>query len=254
MSLRILGLLVFIFGCGTDQPEPPSPPIEPMDPGSVADMRIFFGHQSVGRDILAGIAMVAPSLRIVSLDATPDGPALIEASIGKNEHPASKDRAFLEALAGLGPVDVALYKYCYVDISLETDVHALFAGYAQTLEQAPVPVVPVTLPLTAVEPGWKRWLKRVAGRPTQAALNAKRMEFNGMLRERFADGAIVDLARLESTRDDGSRCLTRVDGADVECLVPEFSDDGSHLNDRGRVHVARAFLQALSRATSSPSN
>jgi hypothetical protein len=248
MSLLILGLLVLICGCGTDRPDQSPTSINAMNPNIVAEMRIFFGHQSVGRDVLAGIATIAPSLRIASLDTVPDGPALIEASIGQNEHPATKDQAFLEALAAVGPVDAALYKYCYVDVSLDTDVRELFDRYEQTLEQAPVPVIPVTLPLTTVEPGWKRLLKQMAGRPTQASLNAKRMQFNELLRKRYADTAIIDLAKLESTREDGTRCLIRVEDLEVECLAPEFSDDGSHLNELGRAHVASGFLTALSRA------
>jgi hypothetical protein len=247
VSIRILGLLIILVaGCASGDSGPP--PIEPVtvDPGNLPQLRVFFGHQSVGGNLLDGIEAVAPQLEVVPLDtAPPTGGAFIEGRIGHNQHPATKDRAFLEALTGLGAVDLALYKYCYVDVGPETDPVALFAEYTRTLDAAPVRTVPVTLPITATEPDLKRWLKGLAGRPTQAALNTGRMQFNEMIRERYGESGIVDLARMESTREDGSRCLVELDGRQVECLAPEFTDDGAHLNERGRRVVAARFVEAL---------
>ena len=181
VSMRFLGLVLLVTGCGPGDSEPPPPTAVTID----------------------GIRTNAPDLAITAIDATPDrGGALIEASIGQNQHPGTKDRGFLEALAGLEAIDLALYKYCYVDVGPDTDPEELFRNYAETIARAPVRTVPVTLPLTTLEPGWKRWFKQLAGRPTQAAINAKRMRFNELIREEYGDEEIVasgfvrSLARL----------------------------------------------------------
>jgi hypothetical protein len=257
MSIRFVGILILLIGCARGDPDPPPAPVERVDVGTLAGMRIFFGHQSVGREILAGVREVAPELTIVSLDAAPgEGAGLIEGAIGHNQHPQTKDRAFLDAVSGRGDLDLALYKYCFVDVDEHTDPVALFSSYRTTLEAASargVRVVPVTLPLTTIEPGWKLWGKRLIGRPTQVELNALRLQFNELMREHYGTSAIVDLARIESTREDGSRCLVQLDEQFVEYLVPGFTYDGSHLNGRGRRHVARRFVESL-RAVAPPSS
>lgn len=249
VSIRFLGLLILVAGCDSGDSGPPPFFVEAVDPGPLPELRIFFGHQSVGRDLLTGIAAVAPGLRIVPIDGVAvEGGVLIETSVGQNQHPETKDRAFLDALSRTGPLDLALYKYCYIDVDPQTDPDRLFDAYARTLDEARargVRTVPVTLPLTTVEPNWKRWIKGALGRPTQAGLNARRMRFNERLRAHFAEQPIVDLARMESTREDGSRCLMQLNHEPVEYLEPGFTYDGAHLNERGRRHVAAAFVLAL---------
>jgi hypothetical protein len=123
--MRQLCFLLILLAGGCSSGEAPSPELTVDESLSVAERstvqsaRIFFGHQSVGRDLLAGIAEVAPELRVVATDepGNIEGPAFIEASIGSNGDPRSKDRAFLEVVAKLNPGDVALYKYCFADMS-----------------------------------------------------------------------------------------------------------------------------------------
>lgn len=258
--MRNFCLLVcaMILACG-EAGIPADRAVEP-SPSEVATLgstRIFFGHQSVGRNVLSGIAEVAPSLRVIRADdpAALEEGGLVEASIGRNGDPASKDRAFLEATARLGPGDVALYKYCYVDMSPDSDPDSLAARYERTLAEVAtrgVRTVAVTMPLTTVAPAWKRWLKQALGRPTDRELNALRQRFNDHLR-RGGDRPLVDLARLEATGPDGKVRSVTVEGQTVEVLVEAYTDDGSHLNARGRRHVASHFLRALAHALSADS-
>ena len=257
--MRRFCLLVLLLSTGCTGGEPELPAATRAVALSTADLsmlqssRIFFGHQSVGRDVLAGVAETAPGLRVVTTTdpAGIEGPALFEAAIGTNGDPRSKDRAFLEAVSNLGPGDVALYKYCYVDMLGGTDPDSLFAHYQRTLamaDQRGVRTVAITMPLTTVGPAWKRAIKRVLGKVTDTELNAKRHRFNELLRQTSSGRPLIDLARLEATLEDGSLQTTSFGGHSLEILASEYTDDGAHLNERGRRHVAPPFLRALADA------
>ena len=225
----------------------------------LAESRIFFGHQSVGfnivdgmRDVMAADPRIA--LRIVeskqpdTLDA-----GFVHAAIGRNRHPGEKDDEFAAIVdRGLGrPGDVALYKYCYLDAAPSTDVAAMFDAYRHNVAavQARHPslrIVHVTQPVAAVESAIEARLRALLGRSSARALNAKRNAFNRLLLAEYgASGMVFDLAAAESTRPDGSRHFF-VQGADtVWSLVPEYTDDGGHLAGDGRRIVAERFLAFL---------
>src|SRR5689334_14748189 len=88
---------------------------------SVARKRIFFGHQSVGANILDGIRDLAvgypaAKLQIAKFDSTISfrDAAFLEGPVGMNGNPESKNESFaraLDTLAGAPPV-IAFYKYC----------------------------------------------------------------------------------------------------------------------------------------------
>jgi hypothetical protein len=111
---------------------------------ALASRRIFFGHQSVGRDLMLGLKRVLQDhpeigLAVVSSDqpGQVEGPAFIEANIGKNLEPETKADAFAEILEdgfGSEPGAVAMYKYCYVDIQPAPDPDLLFEDYVDRTE------------------------------------------------------------------------------------------------------------------------
>src|SRR5690606_23101634 len=129
---------------------------------ALSSQRIFFGHQSVGRDIMLGVERVPEqhpeiALALVRTDdpAAVDGAAFIEARIGRNREPATKTEAFLNVL-GRGFGDefgvLAMYKFCYVDINRDTDPEQLFSEYAGAIEDTRdrfpgVTIVHFTMPL-----------------------------------------------------------------------------------------------------------
>ena len=103
-----------------------------------------------------------------------------------------------------------------------------------------------TVPLTVDEPKLKMMAKRLVGRTTTRDLNAKRARYNALLRKEYGTrDPFFDLARAESTLEDGRRIVWWGDGVEVESLAPEFSNDGGHLNVRGRRAVASQFLAFL---------
>lgn len=225
---------------------------------NVSDRRIFFGHQSVGDNILDGVNDVTGgklSIREGRTAAAFASPGLVHTRIGKNEAPRSKLTDFEAALENLAaPVDIAFFKFCYVDFAADTDVDQLFTEYESTLRRLRarhpgVTFVHVTVPLTAVPSGAKAWLRKtVTRKPAWGALeNETRHRFNTLLRTRFTGEPLFDLAALESTRPDGSGHTYQHEGKTLPALVAEFSDDGQHLNSVGRRRVAEALLTFLAR-------
>ena len=223
--------------------------------------RIFFGHQSVGMNLLDGVREIAgryPDVpfRVIEAPAGPELPqgSLAHAYMAENGNPDLKLESFDRALSsGIGSVvDVAFLKFCYIDFSSMTDAPRLFARYQATLSalRARYPrivFVHVTAPLTTVQDGPQAALKRLLGRaPAGISENAKREEFNELLRRAYqGKEPVFDLARLESTEPDGGRELHEWNGSKVPALLAAYSDDGSHLNDKARLRFARELIALL---------
>lgn len=257
MRASSLLLLLALVACGsgsrTTDPPDVSESLSASEHETLKTTTIFFGHQSVGRNLLAGMAGVLPELRVVrGVDgANVEGPVLIESALGHNGDPRSKDQAFLDAVALLPPGSVALYKYCYADMVADTNPDSLHACYTRTLQRAAdqgVRVVAVTMPLTTVAPAWKYWLKQLSGRIPDRELNLRRERFNQRLRESSLPWPLVDLAQFEATAPDGRLCTVSYHGAAVPVLASEYTSDGSHLDARGQRRVAPRFFRSLARA------
>lgn len=221
--------------------------------------KVFFGHQSVGGNVVQGIRDIMDQDHRLRLNlvnsAEPQsvsGPAFVESLIGKNGDPRSKDKAFADILGrGMGlQGGIALYKYCYVDVDPDTDVQQLFENYRTEIAELAIKypalmIVPVTVPLTTDEPGLRTWVKTMIGRPTSRDINLKRNQFNALLRKNYAGKLVFDLAQIESTRPDGSRSYVVIHGQTIYTLAPELTTDGGHLNQAGRQAAARQLLEVL---------
>jgi len=221
--------------------------------------RVFFGHQSVGQNILDGVAVLMPSnrrlrLNLVALEGDAEPPAggiLAHAEVGENKQPASKDRAFAGILrGGLGrDLDIAFYKYCYVDLDEGVDPAQVFSRYraalaALAVDYPELTFVHVTVPLCRVEGGMRGRVKARLGRPLEdAAGNRVRCVYNDLLRRSFAGREpVFDLAAVESLRLDGTRQRFEEEGRSYPALVPDYAADEGHLNRWGRRLVAEALL------------
>lgn len=224
----------------------------------VAGRTIFFGHQSVGTNLLEGLRELAAQeglpLRIQEGRGA-ELRAVTHATLAENGDPDRKLRSFEEAVGAGAVPDVALMKFCYVDVGERTDAGALFARYQAMIHglRARLPrttFVHVTVPLTAVQGGVKGLAKRALGRPPAGLLDdARREEFNALLRQAYQGREpVFDLARVESTAPDGTRRFVHWGGRDVPVLATEYTDDGGHLNAQGRLRAARALAAALAAA------
>lgn len=231
----------------------------------IAQKRILFGHQSVGKNLIDGLNDLAGKdpvarLNIVETDSPvgTSGPIFAHFPVGANTKPDSKIASFADHLTKNGKnIDVAFFKFCYVDTNMDTDVESLFQRYQKAMvelkKQFPdVAFVHVTIPLTSLEAGFKGSIKKMFGKPVGEEANVVRTRYNTLLRNAYAGREpLFDLAAVESTAPDGSRIQGQKNGAAYEALCPQYTYDGGHLNELGRSRCAIAMIQTLSNVSES---
>lgn len=222
---------------------------------------VFFGHQSVGGNVIDGIGTVyslrnVPAPTVVETTTPPSigsRATFAHALIGVNGDPEAKMRDFSSALAGpLGDsVQVALLKLCYVDITAAVDVDALFAQYRSTMaslerDHPDIRFLYATVPLTT-DGGVRSTLKALLGRDDQVrADNVARERFNRLVRDEYAGTArLWDVAAVESTAPDGSRVTGMYAGEPYFGLLPGYAADPGHLNESGSAAAASALLPLI---------
>ncbi len=233
--------------------EPVAPAVELGEPdlAAVAGKRLFFAHMSVGYNILNGIDAVyaeaaAPSMPVVdlavdgSLEGLPDAPMVISTEIGRNGDPLGKLRNYDRMLRSgvAAQIDVALIKFCYVDVGHGSDVDALFAAYRSTLDGLErdfpdVVFLHSTVPVTVGPRSAKDHLKVLLGRDH----NAYRQRYNALMREHYGADRLFDLAAVEATSPTGRPSTALYDG---------YSSDEEHLNEVGGKLAARSLLALIS--------
>jgi hypothetical protein len=226
----------------------------------VSRLRLFFGHQSVGENLLSGLQSLAHQhaqpLKIVQSEAADQAASgvWLHTMIGHNQDPASKLTHFVRLMdSGLAAqTDIAFFKFCFVDIDASTDINTLFELYRQTMADLQVRhprtlFVHFTVPLTTVQSGWKASVKRVLGREVWGEReNALREAYNEQLRHHYPSTLLFDLARHEATRADGATNTYHYEGRSVAALLSAYTDDAGHLNVLGQQRIATALLFFLS--------
>lgn len=223
----------------------------------VAGLRIAFGHQSVGSNIVEGIARIAAesgvAMRVAESRNPMASPTFQHFKIGENEFPVAKMEDF-EGVMRSGVAEtaqVALMKLCYIDFRGDADPVQLANTYIATIDRLSeaygnTTFVPMTAPLTTAQTGPKAWVKRLLGKALGGHReNVRRSQFNSVLRQHYGnDDRLFDLAAIES--GSGSTSFTH-DGKEVEALNPDLTDDGGHLNAAGQRAVGSALVRHLAR-------
>jgi hypothetical protein len=231
---------------------------------AVARTKVFFGHQSVGMNVLDAVPGVyadhgvsAPPIEQGRTEPGPNGGFIAHQFIGENGKPLLKLEDFDRTMrGGMGrQVDVALMKFCYVDITTSTDVDALFARYRDTMAALErdfpnVTFIHVTVPLTT-EPGFISKLKTLVGGSDRfgQAENVARERLNALIRGEYAGRHLFDLAAIESTKPDGTRVSGSYDNQGYFALYDGYASDVGHLNAVGSKIAATAFLDAIAQAS-----
>ena len=207
---------------------------------SLSTKAIYFGHQSVGFNIMDGVeALVAATSGAVPQVVETSDPAAMKRGVfahsgnGSNGDPASKTAAFATAILGGvgGRVDLAFFKFCYVDFGGSTDVERVFTDYQSKMAELKsaypsVRFVHFTVPLTT----------------GSSSDNAVREQFSELIRQTYTGKEpVFDLAKAEATRPDGT--AETVHG--VRALVTAYSSDGGHLNATGAEVVSKALAAYL---------
>jgi len=232
----------------------------------LAEKKIFFGHKSVGYNVLDGITDIMREhdyvrLKIVETDdpADFDEPIFAHAAIGKNTKPQSKILAFKNIMdSGVGDkVDMAFFKFCYVDVMRDSDPQQIFDNYDSELEslKARYPEVAflhVTVPVCSTPRTAERVLKEsvrfLIGKPGVLDDNLKRQRYNSLLNQRYAKAEkVFDLAFAESISLNGLRCYGTKGGERVYIMFPGYTHDGGHLNPIGRKKIAEQLLITLAK-------
>lgn len=260
LIVAIFGVVIaFIVNAGTEKEEYQFKKISTNTIERVSHMKIFFGHQSVGGNILDGIKdldkeseiSIIPTREAIQITES----AIYHASIGQNGSPQNKIDDFSALLnSGIGDkIDLAFMKFCYLDFNKNTDIQSVFASYSATISQLQtkypnIQFIHTTVPLISNNMTAKDWIKRILGRSQKNdADNIVRNKYNKLIRGNYRGEEIIfDLAEMESTYPDGKIRLFTVNNESYEAMVPEYTDDGGHLNAIGKKHIANKFLQLIS--------
>ena len=230
--------------------------------GRLERSRIFFAHQSVGENVVEGVAALqrdsrASSLHVVDLTAAESAPGgfFAHARLGENGYPKGKTDAFVSALeGGLGRhTDMAFQKYCFVDIDAQTNVQQLFDYYRGAMNRVRqefphLRLVHVTAPLVHVQSGPRAVVKRLIGRaPDHYEDNMARERFNTLMRSEYRGREpVFDLAAIEASRPGERPTPLRFHDSDVFELLPDYAAaDGAHLNEIAQKRIATELLVFL---------
>ena len=267
-ALTIFLLSTLLIGCngGDMQEKKGSFPFIKDIPDSewkkLSEKKIYFGHQSVGFNIIDGIKDVIkenPQIKLNIVETSDPSkfntPLFAHSRVGKNIDPKSKIDAFANFMEnGIGNMaDIAFFKFCYVDVTARTDVERVFADYRNTIsrlrESYPgTMLIHVTAPLTVTKTTFKTWIKKIIRKKYiwEYDDNIKRNQFNELLKKEYnRKEPIFDLSKIESTFPDGTRSSFTKDGRAYYSLVSEYTHDGGHLNEKGRKIVAEQLLILL---------
>lgn len=219
--------------------------------------RVCFGHQSVGADIMKALSTISERrLRIVeSRDpAAFDHPVFAHFKVGHNRDPLSKCQDFSRVInGGVGErVDIAFFKFCYVDITAHTDIEGLFKEYQSVMESLSVRYphavfLHMTVPLRGIRNGVWTWMRqKVGGLNREWEDQVSRHRYNRLLRSAYGEsGRLFDLAELETTYPDGRRSSVSYRGEIVPNLVPEYTHDGGHLVQQAAERIAKRLSSCL---------
>ncbi|RJP77245.1 MAG: SGNH/GDSL hydrolase family protein [Desulfobacteraceae bacterium] len=224
---------------------------------------IFFGHQSVGFNIIDGMQDIIKEYPRIKLtfstldkkDGVKQEGLFVHSEIGKNRDPVSKINDFASIMnnAKGKKFDIVFLKLCFIDIDDQTNIHQLLQHYNKTMESLKssfpkTKFIHLTVPLSYSKTTWKTWLKKIVGKKKiwEYDDNIRKNEYNDLLRQYYAaKEPLFDLATIESTLPDGTRSVFKSNGNTYHQLAPDYTFDEGHLNDIGRRIVAEQLLLFL---------
>lgn len=234
--------------------------VTPAQWAALAEGRFFFGHQSVGRNIVDGMVDLLAEHREIPLMIAESRnfgarPAFYHATVGRNQFPQEKldeFAAIVDRSLG-GERGIAMLKFCPADVRPDSDPQALFDAYRQQTDvlkanHPMLTVVHLTMPLARSE-SWRGVVKkRLRGQMLERDRNVVRNRYNTLIRETYSGREpVFDIAQLESTLPDGSRLFLMAGTDTVYTMSSLYASDAAHLNEVGRRMVAEQLLIFLAR-------
>jgi lysophospholipase L1-like esterase len=222
--------------------------------------KIYFGHQSVGYNIIEGIQRIMadhPEIQLNIIEtrtAKGEEGAFMHSRVGENRKPETKINDFLNVInqeLGVTP-DAAALKFCFVDAYDKIDEQKIFQEYKEAMgrlrkEHPGLTIIHFTMPLRTQKITWKTKVKLLLGKePWELEDNIKRNQFNKLLlQEYLGKEPVFDIAGYEGTSSDGEKLTFTYKGARYISMRPEYSSDGGHLNVKGEQWIAENFLLFL---------
>ena len=226
----------------------------------VSNSKIYFGHQSVGKNILSGIQHWEEKTglnlkKVESKDfSSVKNIPLVHFRIGSNRDPHSKIDEFVKLVDQI-PAEgnpLAFFKFCYVDINENTNVDLLFEYYKEKMlylkETYPhISFVVWTVPVTGIQKGPKALVKKMLGREhTGRTDNVVRNHFNTRIHDELSGiFPVFDLAAIESSSPEGLPVTYSLKGSDYSCMPDYYTYDLGHLNDFGAKTLSYNLLAFL---------
>lgn len=211
-------------------------PKESLD--KVRALDIVFGHQSVGGNVLEGMAALAEKDgERWGIERTEDPDAewfganngLGDFCVGENEDPMRKIADFRDRIIGGigGTVDVAMFKLCYVDLPDGSEPKKVFEAARKAVDE--------------VERKYRKLTVVWWTCPLETGGNGARNEYNRLVRSHCEKSLnpLFDIADIESN-------------GEGDAMQEEYTDDGGHLDEDGRARAARAFWWFLAQLAEQP--
>ncbi len=224
----------------------------------LAGQKIYFGHQSVGVNIIDGVKAILsenPHIKLNIVESRNPSDfnvgVFAHSSVGKNEDPQSKTEDFSQIMdSGVGEkTNISFHKYCYIDANSRSDSNNIFENYGKQMQQLvniypDVQFVHLTMPLTTVQSGPKAWIKKILGKPVGGLdANIKRNEYNRLLKNTYQEnGLIFDIAAVEAQRPEGGFESFTKNSQSYLSMYKGYTNDGGHLNQLGQKVVAEKLL------------
>lgn len=227
---------------------------------TLAQKRIYFGHQSVGGNVIDGVRDVMESNKSIRLNIkgvkdniSLDSPVFLHSNIGKNGDPVGKIIDFKNKIdGGIGEkTDIAFAKLCFWDVHRSTNVEKIFSEYKTAITglKKSYPntyFMHMTVPLMSHSDSLIDRLKRLIRDDNDDLDNVKRNELNEMiLKEYKGKESVFDIAKFESTKPNGMRSFFIKDGKKYYYLTDVYTKDSGHLNKQGRRFIAEQLLIKL---------
>ena len=227
------------------------------DKDTLRATKVLFYHMSVGGNLLSGYnhwdpPWVAGAAYLGfefdtadSASAYDNGLKLGELAFGFNGDPFAKIDEYENVLLGqgyAGKLDVAGFKFCYNDVTVDVTATAddVIAAYEATYDaiESAAPGIRFFHVTTPLQPA-NQW--------QTVENNTLRIKLGSWMKTRYAGGrhVVFDLQEVESTTSGGEAC--QQGGVRVLCDEWKGDNDG-HLNDEGSTRAAKAFLYAISLA------
>jgi hypothetical protein len=226
----------------------------------ISQKNIYFGHQSVGENIITGIKKIISDnnqneivIKTYNNNDSLGRNYFLHSNIGKNGNPQTKFDEFtsvVSILAGKN-LNIAMMKLCFVDITKNTNIKDVFNSYSTIIDSLKhrypeIKFIHFTVPLKS-KPSWINYIKdKIKGNNNYDPKdNLARNRYNELVLSKYPKDDIFDLAGAESTYPNGKRESELVDGKPCYILIKDYTTDGGHLNDLGRQIISEKLIQKL---------